>query len=190
MHLWNIFIFYCIYNQDWLRLVICVCVFDLLQVTCVILIVIGLFTFSSLTGHSRSLLEAGNGGLVPGALDVLEGVDDELPADLDSPQVLALTDHDYTPVAKRQRTNSKGINYYVPPLDDIGPQNGKVDAGGGFPPDDSSGTKLAARIVDAMVEHATNNYSDPGGQHNNKAQAVVVNLGQGKKRLRDDLELE
>lgn len=141
-------------------------------------------------GHSRSLLEAGNGGLVPGALDVLEGVDDELPADLDSPQVLALTDHDYTPVAKRQRTNSKGINYYVPPLDDIGPQNGKVDAGGGFPPDDSSGTKLAARIVDAMVEHATNNYSDPGGQHNNKAQAVVVNLGQGKKRLRDDLELE
>ncbi|XP_047502672.1 uncharacterized protein LOC125048160 isoform X1 [Penaeus chinensis] len=141
-------------------------------------------------GHSRSLLEAGNGGLVPGALDVLEGVDDELPADLDSPQVLALTDHDYTPVAKRQRTNAKGINYFVPPLDDIGPQNGKVDAGGGFPPDDSSGTKLAARIVDAMVEHATNNYSDPGGQHGNKAQAVVVNLGQGKKRLRDDLELE
>ncbi|XP_042862758.1 uncharacterized protein LOC122247485 isoform X2 [Penaeus japonicus] len=141
-------------------------------------------------GHSRSLLEAGNGGLVPGALDALEGVDDELPSDLVSPQVLALTDHDYTPVAKRQRTGSKGINYYVPPLDDIGPQNGKVDAGGGFPPDDSSGTKLAARIVDAMVEHVTNNYSDPGGQHSNKAQAVVVNLGQGKKRLRDDLELE
>lgn len=150
-----------------------------------------MYYFFSFPGHSRSLLEAGNGGIVPGSLEVLEGVDDELPADLDTPQVLALTDHDYTPAAKRQRTTSKGQHYYVPPLDDFGPQNGKVDSGGGFPPDDSSGMKLAARIVDAMVDHVTNNYSDPGGQYNNnKAQAVVVNLGQGRKRLRDDLELE
>lgn len=141
-------------------------------------------------GHSRSLLEAGDGAIVPGTLEVLEGVDDELVSELEKPLVQALTDHDYTPVAKRQRTLSKSPGYYVPPLDDFPPQHGKPDSGGGFPPDDGSDSKLSARIMDTMVDHISNNYSDPGGKHDSNSQAVVVNLGQGRKRLRDDLELE
>lgn len=141
-------------------------------------------------GHSRSLLEAGNGAIVPSTLEVLEGVDDELTSDLDKPLVQALTDHDYTPSAKRQRMLSKSPAYYMPPLDDFPPQHGKPDSGGGFPPDGGSGTKLSARIMDTMVDHVSNNYSDPGGKRDSNSQAVVVNLGQGRKRLRDDLELE
>lgn len=140
-------------------------------------------------GHSRSLLEAGNGAAVPNTLDSLESVDDEMVPDLDTPLVQALTDHDYIPAPKRQRTLSKNNGYYVPPLDDYPPQLGKTDSGGGFPPDDGSGTKITARILDAVAEHAANNFSDPGGKHGN-SQSVVVNLGQGRKRLRDDLELE
>lgn len=141
-------------------------------------------------GHSRSLLEAGNGAFVPSTLEVLEGVDDELTSDFDKPLVQALTDHDYTPAAKRQCTFSKSPAYHVPPLDDFPPQHGKPDSGGGFPPDDGSGTKLSNRIMDIMVDRVSNNYSDPGGKRNSNSQAVVVNLGQSRKRLRDDLELE
>lgn len=141
-------------------------------------------------GHTRSLLEAGNGAVVLSTLEALETVDDELTADMDTPLVQALTDHDYIPAPKRQRTIPKGNNgYYVPPLDDYPPQLGKTDSGGGFPPDDGSGSKIAARIMDTVADHAANNFSDPGGNYSN-SQSVVVNLGQSRKRIRDDLELE
>ncbi|KAK7066535.1 bZIP transcription factor [Halocaridina rubra] len=141
-------------------------------------------------GHSRSLLEAGNGAVVLNTLEALETVDDELASDLETPLIQALTDHDYIPAPKRQRALSKSNSgYYVPPLDDYTPQVGKTDSGGGFPPDDSSGNKIAARIMGAVTENAANNFSDPGGNHSNP-QSVVVSLGRGQKRLRDDLELE
>ncbi|XP_066968764.1 uncharacterized protein [Macrobrachium rosenbergii] len=139
-------------------------------------------------GH-RTLLEAGSGAIVPSTLEALETLDDEIASDLDSPLVQALTDHDYTPATKRQRTLSKNNGYYVPPLDDFPPQLTKTDSGGGFPPDHGSGSKIAARIMDAVVDHSVNNFSDPGGKHGNP-HTVVVNLGKAQKRLRDDLELE
>ncbi|XP_064116132.1 uncharacterized protein LOC135221975 isoform X2 [Macrobrachium nipponense] len=139
-------------------------------------------------GH-RTLLEAGSGAIVPSTLEALETLDDEIASDLDSPLVQALTDHDYTPATKRQRTLSKNNGYYVPPLDDFPPQLTKTDSGGGFPPDHGSGSKIAARIMDAVVDHSVNNFSDPGGKHANP-HTVVVNLGKAQKRLRDDLELE
>lgn len=139
-------------------------------------------------GNSRSLLEVGN----MGTLEVLEGVEDELTLEMETPLTQALSDHDYTPVAKKQRTSApRGTAYFVPPLDDYPPQHGKTDSGGGFPPDDTgSGTKLSARIMDSLADHMSNNYSDPGGKSSSNSNAVVVNLSKGKKRLRDDLELE
>lgn len=139
-------------------------------------------------GHSRSLLEVGN----MGTLEVLEGVEDEVTLELETPLTQALSDHDYTPVAKKQRTATpRGTAYFVPPLDDYPPPHDKTDSGGGFPPDDSgSGTKLSARIMDSLADHMSNNYSDPGGKSGGNSKAVVVNLSKGKKRLRDDLELE
>ncbi|XP_068244814.1 uncharacterized protein [Palaemon carinicauda] len=139
-------------------------------------------------GH-RTLLEAGSGAIVPSTLEALETLDDEMASDLDSPLVQALTDHDYTPATKRQRTLAKNNGYYVPPLDDFPPQFTKTDSGGGFPPDDGSGSKIAARIMDAVVDRSVNNFSDPGGKHGNP-HTVVVNLGKAQKRLRDDFELE
>ena len=141
-----------------------------------------------LPGHTRSLLEVGS----MGTLEVLEGVEDELTLELETPLTQALSDHDYTPVAKKQRTATpRGAAYFVPPLDDYPPLHDKTDSGGGFPPDDGdSGTKISARIVDSLADHMYNNYSHPGGISSGNSKSVVVNLSKGKKRLRDDLELE
>ena len=148
-------------------------------------------------GHTRNLLEVGSGALVPSTLEALETVEDDmLSPEVETPLVQALTDHDYTPAPKRQRTFSKMAGgYYVPPLDEHPPRLGKTDSGGGgFPPDDSSGTeigaKIAAKILDAVAEHTSNHSLDPGGKAGGP-QAVVVNLvAKGRKRMRDDLELE
>ncbi|KAK3858421.1 hypothetical protein Pcinc_035395, partial [Petrolisthes cinctipes] len=138
-------------------------------------------------GHSRSLLEAGNVGVSTDTLDVLESVEDDVAMEVEIPLVEALNDHDYTPVAKKQRLSSppslssssnKMSPYFVPPLDDFPPRHGKPDTGGGggggvggFPPDhgdddnESIVAKMAARIMDSMLDQVTNNYSDPGGKH-------------------------
>lgn len=154
----------------------------------------------SCAGHSRSLLEAANGAVVPRTLEVVEGDDDDMTSELDVPLIQALTDHDYVNVAKQShfQTLAKTPAYYVPPVDDFPPQHGKPDSGGGggggggFPPDGDPGAKLSAKIIDT-VNHVSNNFSDPGGKLNsNSQQTLVVNLqGQGRQpRLRDDIELE